>query len=86
MKSIRVDYKIAKFIVKVIPIFKYHVCTGYGISKLTYGNKKNHHSRMGQGNLFLGESYKDKLNRNIKEIEDEKLGAITIAPITEKEV
>ena len=41
---------------------------------------------MGQGNLFLGESYKDKLNRNIKEIEDEKLCAITIAPITEKEV
>ena len=47
VESIGVERKMAKLIAKVIPAFKYNICTSYVISKLTYENKKDHHGGMG---------------------------------------
>ena len=56
VESIHIDRKIAKVIAKVIPAFKYYICTGFEISSISYRNNKDNYTGTDQGNLFLGET------------------------------
>ena len=45
LESISIDRKVIKLIMKVIPAMTYCACTGYGISKNTYGSESKRTAR-----------------------------------------
>jgi len=78
LEYVGVDRNIALLIAKVLPIFNHHVCTGFGISKGSYGSETEILGGTGQGNLASCESCKVKSSRIIGEIKKDKLG-VTIS-------
>ena len=53
--------------------FRYHICTNYGISKLSYEDVNDLIGEMGQGNRFLGNGSWDTLCYILKNLENRKL-------------
>ena len=74
LESIRIDRKVLMLIAKILPYFKYYICTGFEISGNHYSNKENEYKGTGQGNIFLEEVYKVKSCRVIKYLENQNLG------------
>lgn len=38
-ESAEINRSVVRLVTSILPIFKYHICTGFGISKNSYGNK-----------------------------------------------
>ena len=57
---IRVNWSAMKIIIKIIPIFHHFVYTGFGISKSSYSSSIDPIGGSGQGNMFVGNIYRDK--------------------------
>ena len=51
--------QVIKLYTKIMLRFKHYISTGYGISKNFYGGEDEELARMGQGNKFLGNIYRD---------------------------
>ena len=77
--------KAIKIIAQIIPTFNHYICTYFGISNQKYGRELDQLVGNSQGNIFTGVACRDQSCREFKEIENEKLGAIFIAPHTKKE-
>jgi len=65
-ESVSIDREGVKLILKVLPVLKHFVCTGFGISKQYYGDVKQEIGRIGQGNRFSGNSNRDTFYLVIK--------------------
>jgi len=67
---------------KIMPHFKHHVQTGYGISERYYGGKEDELAGTGQGNKFSGDMCRDISCLIIKQLEKEQLGIIFKSNLT----
>ena len=47
LESIRIDYKVLILITKILPYFKYYICTRFGISSDYYSDKENKYGGTG---------------------------------------
>ena len=63
---------------------KHHICIGFGISLVSYGNERQQIGGTGQGNRFSGDTSRDILCFVMKEVENNELGVIVELPILEE--
>ena len=55
-------------------VWKYYICTKYGISQYSYSGKDDQYVGMGQGNKFLDDMCRHKSYLIITEAKKEELG------------
>ena len=73
-----------KLFTSVLPIFRYRICTTFGISIQYYEGVNKVCTGSGQGNKFAGDMCRNKSCLIIKKSEEVELGMIIEAPISNK--
>ena len=81
-ESVGVRREASKIFAKVLPIMSHHVCTDFGISKITYENNVETMGGTGQGNSLLGAICWDTSCMIFRHLEKQNLGAILKNPIS----
>jgi len=81
-----VNRQAIKVISDIVSTFKHFICTGFGISKESYGGKYEKLVGMGQGNMLSGAVCRDQSYIVFKHLERLKKGVELILPITLKQV
>jgi len=54
MESVGVNQNVCRLFAKVLLSFTHHICSGYRISKDSYGSKKEHYAGAGQEKPIVG--------------------------------
>jgi len=68
-ESLGISRQGIKLIAKVMPVLNHYVCTGFGISKNSYGSIEQQILGTGQGNRFSGDASRDTpyyINREVE--------------------
>ena len=58
-ESVGVNKNVARIILKVIPRFKYQICTNFGLNKELYSGVRKELGDNRQGNLFVSIANRD---------------------------
>jgi len=86
VESVRVDRVFMKLVARTLPSVKHYIYTGYGVSRESYGRAVEKYVGTGQGNQFLGESCKVKLEIIIQTIVEKDLSAIVKLTMSDKQM
>jgi len=73
-ESIGVNRNGLKLITKIIPRWKHHICTAFGISESYYGGIDHEMAGTGQGNKFSGDVCRDTSCLIIRQLEKQQFG------------
>jgi len=83
-ESIGVNRNGLQLITKIIPRWKHHICTAFGISESYYGGIDQEMAGTGQGNKFSGDVCRDTSCLIIRQLEKRKFGVQMQSRITKK--
>jgi hypothetical protein len=84
-EAVGVTRQATKVFADILPIMEHHICTNFGISKISYGSCVEPLGGTGQGNSVSGAICRDTSCFIFKYLEEKKLGAKLRAPISKEE-